>query len=241
MAKRKRTTTKLVQANEDKPFTLPKVDVKPDVDTDGFADDGLTVRQRLFVDALIGPAGGNATKAAEMAGYASENNLALRVTASRLLTNANVQEAIAHAHARLKDTPEWARASLVEIAGASMANFLTVSEDGTPSIDWSRAAEMGAIGQIREYREEVSEINGKPIVVNKRSFKLHDALKAREILLKLHGKLAENVHLTGTVQHTHEIRPLMQKVLSDPKAFAAARQLVARMNGIEDDAGVERN
>lgn len=201
----KRITTKAVQASEDKPYTLPKVDVKPDVDTDGFGNDGLTVRQRLFVDALIGPAGGNATKAAEMAGYASENRNALAVTACRLLGNAKVQEAIAHAHARLRDTPEWARASLVEIASASMANFLTVGEDGKPFIDWTRAAEMGAIGQVREYREEVAEIDGKPVVVNKRSFKLHDALKARETLLKLHGKLTDQVHHSGSVTHTHAI------------------------------------
>ena len=53
--------------------------------------------------------------------------------------------------------------------------------------------------------EEVGEVAGQPIVVNKRSFKLHDALKARETLLKLHGMLEDRVKHSGTVTHTHAI------------------------------------
>lgn len=193
----KRITTKAVQATEDKPFTLPTVPVKPDVDTDGFGNDGLTIRQRLFVEALIGPAGGNATKAAEMAGYASENRNALWVTASENLRKPKVQEAIAHAYARLKDTPEWARASLVDLASSSMANFVTVDEAGNTTLDMAKAAEAGALGQIKEFREESLKVPGGEAETIKRTIKLHDRTPAIGMLLKLHGKLVERMELTG--------------------------------------------
>ncbi len=42
----------------------------------------LSILQKRFIEAILGPANGNATKAAAMAGYASENNAALRVSAA---------------------------------------------------------------------------------------------------------------------------------------------------------------
>jgi len=53
----------------------------------------LTEKQRKFVEAFMGPAKGNATEAARIAGY-SGNDATLRNAGSRLLTNANISEAI---------------------------------------------------------------------------------------------------------------------------------------------------
>ncbi len=50
---------------------------------------GLTLKQRLFVEAYLGPAAGNATQAAKAAGYAEHG-----VTGCRLLRNAKVRELI---------------------------------------------------------------------------------------------------------------------------------------------------
>jgi len=53
----------------------------------------LTEKQRKFVEAFMGPAKGNATEAARIAGY-SGSDATLRNAGSRLLTNANISEAI---------------------------------------------------------------------------------------------------------------------------------------------------
>jgi hypothetical protein len=204
MAKRKpkRTTTKRVQDTENLPPVIPHVDVKPETDEDAWGDDGLTFRQRMFVKAMVGPAGGNATKAAEMAGYASDNRDALKVTACRTLTKANVQRALAHALAAKLDSPEWIRNSLVEISASSMANFVEVKENGTTELDFAKASEAGAMGQIREYREEAIKIGDGPAVTLKRTIKIHDRRAALETLAKLDGKLTEHHH------HTYDLSQL---------------------------------
>src|SRR5262245_57556690 len=51
----------------------------------------LNERELRFVDAFMGPAEGNGAKAASLAGYAAGS---ARITASKLLTKANVQAAI---------------------------------------------------------------------------------------------------------------------------------------------------
>lgn len=55
--------------------------------------DGMKIneKERAFVAAFMGPARGNGSKAAIMAGYAPKS---ARVTASRLLTKANIQRAL---------------------------------------------------------------------------------------------------------------------------------------------------
>lgn len=52
----------------------------------------LNEQERRFVDAFFGKAKGNATKAAILAGYSRKN---ARSQASRLLTRANIQKALA--------------------------------------------------------------------------------------------------------------------------------------------------
>lgn len=54
----------------------------------------LTERERLFVDAYMGPAAGNGTEAARLAGYKGSAKVQ-QVQASRLLSKAIVQTAIA--------------------------------------------------------------------------------------------------------------------------------------------------
>lgn len=59
----------------------------------------LSERERRFVDAFMGPARGNATEAARLAGYAKGS---AHVTASRMLRKAKVRTAI---EARVKADP----------------------------------------------------------------------------------------------------------------------------------------
>src|SRR5215218_5163535 len=71
---------------------------------------GLTPMERKFVEAIYGPAKGNATKAAELAGYkADASRGALRVSASRLLHRPRVRRAMQDADK--KRMAEWAAQS----------------------------------------------------------------------------------------------------------------------------------
>lgn len=54
---------------------------------------GLSVQEQRFVDAYLGEANGNATQAARLAGYNGDGNT-LKVQGHRLLTSANVRQAI---------------------------------------------------------------------------------------------------------------------------------------------------
>lgn len=190
---------KSVQANENKPYAPPPiVEVKPEIDEDGFNADGLTTRQRAFVDALVGPAGGNATRAAEIAGYASDNRNALATTACLTLGKAKVQEAIAHALAARNASPEWAKSQLIDVAGSSLSNFVTVDGEGQAQLDFAKAAAAGALGQLKEFKQESIQVGDSPAAILKTTIKVHDRMPAITTLLKLHGMLVDrHDHTSG--------------------------------------------
>lgn len=194
----RRITAKAVQAVENKAAPLPKIEHKPDIDNDPADAEGLTIRQRLFVMAITGPDIANATAAAERAGYQADNRDSLKVTASRLLTYANVQRAIATELGKKASSPEWAENRAFYHARADMANFLSVDDTGEPRFDWAKAAASGAIGHVREYKEDGIDGDGGPAVI-KRSFKLIDPQKALETVLRLHGKLKDVTKHEGNV------------------------------------------
>lgn len=209
---RKRVSTKQVQETEKLPPPAKVPDVPPagaEIDDDEDVEpDGLTVRRRAFVEAITGKARGNATRAAEMAGYAAENRLSLFATASRLLSFVTVQRAIARKLAAENMGPEGTRAGIAELADANMANFIRIGPDGEPFMDWTQAAAAGAIGQVREWTEDgFQDGSGKPVIV-KRKIKLYDRLKALELQAKLNGQLVEK-H-----DHTSGGKPIAVKVVS---------------------------
>lgn len=220
--KRKNITAKAVQATENRP--LPEVQPKPEVDEDPWGNDGLTIRQRLFVKAILGTAGGNASKAAEMAGYSAENRNALRVTAHRVLTHANVQRAVAHRLASMLASPEWVRLNLVSIASSSMANFLTRDENGRFVTDLDKAAAIGALGQIREIKEESLKVGDSPATIIKQTIKLHDATAANIALAKLYGLIVEKHEHSGPgggpIEATVKIQSDLERCADEFDRFA---------------------
>lgn len=133
----------------------------------------------MLVDALVGPARFNVAHAARLAGYSS------RVVAYKALTRPEVQDHLAHRLAELKLTKEWVLGQLGTVAASSMANFIKV-KDGKASIDWDRAIRRGALGQIREFIEEVS-----PDGTIKQKIKLYDKMTALSVLAK-HYKLVDS-------------------------------------------------
>jgi phage terminase small subunit len=88
----------------------------------------LTQKQRLFVEAYIGPANGNARTAARMAGYSGDDN-ALSSRAFELMRNpkiaeligVRVQEAVMHSNEVLSE--------LSAIAKTDWQNFLEIRRD----------------------------------------------------------------------------------------------------------------
>lgn len=189
--KRKNITRKQVRATEDKPYE-PKLDLKPELDEGPFDEEGLSVRQRQFVAALIGPAGGNATKAAEMAGYASENRKALGITACRLLGNARVAGLISRRMAELRLSPEWVKSRLASIAAASMDNFLSRDSSGERYLDFDKASELGAMDQLKEYHEEGLKGADGEVTIIKRRVKIYDPQAALATLARVFGLLNDN-------------------------------------------------
>lgn len=151
--------------------------------------DGLSLRRRAFVEALIGPASGNATEAAQMAGYSPTNRRAAQVMGFNLLSNPIIQEAISHAFAKRRLTPEWAKQQLIDMAQSSMANFITIDADGKSRLDMAKAAANGALGQIKEYYEEPDPKD--PTKIISRKIKVHDRMSAISLLLKFHGLIKD--------------------------------------------------
>lgn len=211
----RRTTTKKVQdtENEPLPIKLPDVTVKPEEDEDGWGADGLTLKQKLFVEAYIGPAAGNASKAAQMAGYRDDNRPALAVTACENLRKPNVQRAIARAVASRLGQPEWVRAGIAEIANGNAADYMRAGPDGELHPDLKAMAEAGALGLIQQINEERLEV-GPNLSTVKLKLKLYDRLKALEILAKMNGQLKEQHQHSGTIKF-HPITFDGDKTISD--------------------------
>lgn len=205
MAKKKptkRTTTKKVQSTENlPPRTLPDVAVVPEVDEDAMGVDGMTGKQRLFARYYLAEAGGNATKAAQLAGYKDDNRLALAVTAHRTLINANVQRALEREIGKRFGTADDVRNSISAIANGSGADYLKVDEKtGKLVPDLDRMAETGSLGLLHQLQEDVTEVDGVRISTTKRKLKLYDRLKALELLAKINGQLVDRVRHEGEVK-----------------------------------------
>lgn len=204
MAKGKRITTKQVQAAENKPFTLPEIQHKPEPDEDGWDSEGLTPKQLMFVENLVGPAGGNATKAAELAGYRSDNRNALAVTASENLRKPKVREAIARRLARFNLTADWVQQMTAALAASNMGTFLSLNAEGKPEIPWREAESLGAFVQIRKYREKGIEVGGTQ-VVTERTIETHNPAPYLVLLAKMLGLVKDTPAGASVTVNVHQM------------------------------------
>jgi phage terminase small subunit len=177
------------------PATDPPKPVKAvavDPNDEGWDDDGLTPRQRLFVDAYYGRAGGNAARAHELAGYEAANANSRNAGASQLLSKINVQRALARKSAERFGTEQDIILSIAEIAKGNAAALveLTEGEDGKPAsltVSLKAAVENGAMGLIQSIQ---AAPDGWKI-------KLYDRLKALELLARIRGMLMDRYDVTS--------------------------------------------
>jgi hypothetical protein len=144
---------------------------------------GLNPRLFLFVKAYTGPAGGNILKALRMAGYNCTKG-----GGYVKLNFPHVQAAIAREMANKMMSPQWAKDLLGDACRASMANFVTVDEDGFATIDMKKALRHGAMGQLQEYNEDLDKAGN----VVARRVKVKPNHQALGLLLK-HFRLVNDI------------------------------------------------
>jgi hypothetical protein len=220
---KKRTTTKKVQASEKLPPNLPNAKPTPEVDDDPWDNNHLTLRHRRFIAYYVGEAAGNATKAARLAGYRDDNYDSLRVTARRVLTNANVQRVLQAELSKGFGTPEQVRNSIATIANGNAADYLEPGEDGKLKVSLDRMADNGALGQINQVEENIIETTEGGATVIRRKLKLYDRLKALELLAKMNGQLVDKHEVNATHTYRNSIIEAMARLKGDPQALAEAQ------------------
>lgn len=147
----------------------------------------MTSKAKKFVAFYLGKAAGNATAAARMAGYLQSDG-ALRVTASRLLTNANVAAAIQSKLDTIMMSQEEVLLRLSERAASSAEDFVRFDKDGPPEslpkLDLRKARRRGKLGNLKKFKASRRGVDDPLEIVE---VEIHDALPALALLAKFHG------------------------------------------------------
>lgn len=143
---------------------------------------GLTDRQQRFVEEYMVDL--NATQAYIRAGYDVSDNDTARANASRLLTNANVSEAIQKRKKELSEQTGITAQRVIEeyakVAFSDVRNILTIDGGLKDASEWDDNA-AGAIASIKSF--EVTTSEGERIGTN-REVKMYDKLRALEAIGK---------------------------------------------------------
>jgi len=181
--------------------------------------DGLTDKQRAFVEAFVGRAAGNAAKAWEASYGAHEQS---NQFGWGLLQQRHIQQALSWYAAQQGLDKENIRRSISDIAQANMVNFIDVDmETGKQKIDWVKAVCNGAMGQIKSYTENRRiDKEGNETVSCK--IELHNKQQALECLAKMNGMLVEKVAVQGSIEHQ------FPEALTDPVMQELATHSVER-------------
>ena len=168
------------------------------------AEKALTLRQRKFAAEYLKDL--NATRAALRCGYSKRR---APVSGSEILNNRNVQAYLSALVAADQRDAELLRRhlsdGLLEIYNASPLDFATVGADGVTyhdvGPDHPQRRAIAEISSKTEYDKETGD-TGKGRIVTK--IKLHDKLKAGEMLAKLHGLYApQTIQLSVEAQSAY--------------------------------------
>lgn len=157
----------------------------------------LTAKQARFVQEYLIDL--NGTQAAIRAGYSGRS---AAVHAARLLTNANIQAAVAAGQqkiaARLDVTAERVITEMAKLGFANMADYMRVGPDGDPCLNFAELSRDQAAALVEVTVEDFKDGRGEDARdVRRVKFKLADKLGALEKLGKHLGLFRERVELTG--------------------------------------------
>ncbi len=155
------------------------------------ATDGLTAKQRRFVDEYIVCL--NGTEAARRAGYEGDD-ATLAVTASRLLRNAKVLRALDE---RLQEHAMPANEVLVhlsDIARGDIADALNAM-GGIDPLEAKRRGKSHLIKRFKTKVTTITEKGGDEREIVEDEIELYSRLDALSVLAKFHGLLAERLKI----------------------------------------------
>ncbi len=139
------------------------------------ADKPLTKKEQAFVYEYVKDF--NGTKAAQRAGYSEDNPRAASVTASRMLTKANIMRAIRALVSERAMSADEVLDRLARIARGTIEPFITKGN----AINLKTVEAQAEIGLVRSFQEGTAKVGAK--------LELHDALKALELIGKANGAL----------------------------------------------------
>lgn len=163
----------------------------------------LTARQRVFVQHYVEL--GVATIAAQRAGYSERNASSI---ASRIITKTHVAAAIEAARAarakKYEVTVERIKEEYAKLAYANMQEYMTIGEDGQPTLNWSnltrdQAAAIASltVEEFTDGRTSASAEGGGSRQVRRIKFTLANKRDALQDLGKHTGMFTERVSING--------------------------------------------
>lgn len=157
------------------------------------AEEKLTLKQKLFVEAYLGEAKGNATEAARIAGYKGSDKQ-LGVIGAQNLAKLSISQAVSERTEEVAMGADEVLRLLSDHARASLADFLTFPENGhSPFVDLAKAQRLGKLHLIKKI--DTHDITGKV-----KTIWLHDAQSALALLGKYHKLFVDKVEHSGSVE-----------------------------------------
>lgn len=160
----------------------------------------LTPKQAAFVGYYLGPAKGNATKAAELAGYSKKT---ARVIGGENLLKPAISDAIAERQERLASELELSQENIARelalIGFSNMLDYVRISTEGEPYVDLSELTRDQAAALSEATVDDYLEGRGDEArEVRRVRIKLGDKRHALMDLARLLGLEAPKRHeLTG--------------------------------------------
>jgi phage terminase small subunit len=132
----------------------------------------LTYKQRLFVDAYLGQANGNATEAARIAGYAWPEKVA-----HRLVGKSGIRAKISQRVACATLSANEVLARVAEHATADIGEYIEIDDTGDRTVNLERARRRDKLRNIRKIKQGEHGVE----------IKLKDSFPALVQLGKFHG------------------------------------------------------
>lgn len=169
----------------------------------------LTYKQRIFVAAYLGQAGGNATEAARIAGYSWPEKQGYQ-----LLGKTSIKAAVATKLAQVAMSSDEVLARLSDMASADVAEFLDIKDDGSFDIDVKGAKRRGKTHLIKKLTPTKFGL----------AIELHDSQAALEKLGRYYGVFNRDAN---------------QGVTLDARQADALLELAEGDAGVGDDDGDE--
>jgi phage terminase small subunit len=161
----------------------------------------LTDRQRLFVAAYLGPAKGNASEAARIAGYSHPAQVG-----SRLVHKSAVSEQIKAGLTEVALTSSQILANLSEIADGSLDDYLKVTTRGKVTLDLAKAKKAEKLRLIRKIK---IDRNGEVQI------ELHDPIRALDLLGKYRNLFTDRDASTESTTRSNPLSPDEAEIASD--------------------------